>query len=197
MIPTQQSSMFASPATGRSITCRSKGKSGRARLMPQARMEDHQAVPRGRRVGQDRRHTEAVLRGVQRRGSLPPRLLRSPRDEAPSGGPRCPPPECCSGRRNDRGRMQARFRPDDEIKIDEVLEFCERVLCNVPMLWRECSLDQQQRLQQVLFPQGILYDRKTGYRTATTCLFFNTLEGNSEDKTHLVALTGIEPVSQP
>jgi hypothetical protein len=29
----------------------------------------------------------------------------------------------------------------DEIKIDEVLEFCERVLCNVPMLWKECSLD--------------------------------------------------------
>jgi site-specific DNA recombinase len=85
----------------------------------------------------------------------------------------------------------------DEIKVDEVLEFCERVLCNVPMLWKECSIDQQQRLQQVLFPQGVLYHQKTGYRTQTTCLIFNMLEGNSEDKTHLVALTGIEPVSQP
>jgi hypothetical protein len=85
----------------------------------------------------------------------------------------------------------------DEIKIDEVLEFCERVLCNVPMLWKECSLDQQQRLQQVLFPQGVLYHQKTGYGTQATCLFFSMLEGNLEDKTHLVALTGIEPVSQP
>jgi hypothetical protein len=85
----------------------------------------------------------------------------------------------------------------DEIKIDEVLEFCERVLCNVPLLWKECSLDQQQRLQQVLFPKGISYHPKTGYETQTTCLFFNMLDGNSEDKTHLVALTGIEPVSQP
>ena len=41
-----------------------------------------------------------------------------------------------------------------EIKIDEVLEFCERVSCNVPMLWNECTLDQKQRLQQVLLPEG-------------------------------------------
>jgi hypothetical protein len=78
----------------------------------------------------------------------------------------------------------------DEIKVDEVLEFCERVLCNVPMLWRECSLGQQQRLQQVLFPQGVLYDQKTGYRTATTCLFFNMLDGNSKDKTHFGSANG-------
>jgi site-specific DNA recombinase len=101
----------------------------------------------------------------------------------------------------DAETMKAEFKIDsarmDEIKVDEVLEFCERVLCNVPMLWKECNLDQQQRLQQVLFPQGVLYDHKTGYRTAATCLFFSMLEGNLEDKTHLVALTGIEPVSQP
>ena len=85
----------------------------------------------------------------------------------------------------------------DEIQIDEVLEFCERVLSNVPMLWKECSLDQQQRLQQVLFPQGLSYHQETGYRTQATCLFFSMLEGNSEDKTHLVALMGIEPMFQP
>jgi hypothetical protein len=84
----------------------------------------------------------------------------------------------------------------DEIKIVEVLEFGERVLCNVPMLWRECSLDQQQRLQQVLFPEGVLYHQRTGYRTHATCLFF-TMLGNLEGKNGLVALTGIEPVSQP
>lgn len=85
----------------------------------------------------------------------------------------------------------------DEIKIDEVLEFCERMLCNVPMLWKGCSLDQQQRLQQVLFPHGISYHQKTGYRAQATCLFFSMLEGNLEVGNGLVALTGIEPVSQP
>ena len=48
----------------------------------------------------------------------------------------------------------------DEIKIDEVLDFCERGLGKVPLLWKECSFDQQQRLQRVLFPKGILYPQK-------------------------------------
>lgn len=42
----------------------------------------------------------------------------------------------------------------DEIKIDEVLDFCEQVLCNVPRLWKECSVDQQQRLQKTSFPKA-------------------------------------------
>jgi hypothetical protein len=47
----------------------------------------------------------------------------------------------------------------DEIEIDEVLQFCERVLGNVPMPWKG------------LQPEGVSYDQKPGYRTPTTCLF--------------------------
>jgi site-specific DNA recombinase len=85
----------------------------------------------------------------------------------------------------------------DEIRIEEVLDFCERLLCDVPMIWRDCSIDQQQRLQQILFPEGITYDAESGYGTTTTCMFFSLLRGDSEGKNGLVALTGIEPVSQP
>jgi hypothetical protein len=50
----------------------------------------------------------------------------------------------------------------NEIKVDEVLEFCERVLCNVPMLWSECSLDQKQ-IAASSVPSGLfLRPRKTG-----------------------------------
>jgi hypothetical protein len=65
------------------------------------------------------------------------------------------------------------------------------------MLWKDGDLDQQQRLQQVLFPEGFPYDQKTGYRTQATRLIFSLLEGGSEGKTHLVALMGIEPMFQP
>jgi hypothetical protein len=41
------------------------------------------------------------------------------------------------------------------------------------MPWKECGLNQQQRLQQVPFSHGISYSQKTGYRTPTTCLFFS------------------------
>jgi hypothetical protein len=85
----------------------------------------------------------------------------------------------------------------DEICIEEVLDFCERILCNVSLLWKDCTLDQQQRLQQVLFPEGITYDAHSGYGTATTCLFFSLLGDGLEGENGLVALTGIEPVSQP
>jgi hypothetical protein len=67
----------------------------------------------------------------------------------------------------------------------------------VPMLWKDGDLDQQQRLQQVLFPEGFPYDQKIGYRTQATRSIFSLLEGGSEVKTHLVALMGIEPMFQP
>jgi hypothetical protein len=38
--------------------------------------------------------------------------------------------------------------------IDEVLEFCERVLCNVPMLWKECNLDQPTEIAASSLPEG-------------------------------------------
>jgi hypothetical protein len=47
--------------------------------------------------------------------------------------------------------MQALVRPHarmDEIEIDEVLQFCERVLGNVPMPWKG------------LQPEGVSYDPK-------------------------------------
>jgi hypothetical protein len=50
--------------------------------------------------------------------------------------------------------MQAQPARMDEIKIDEVLEFCERVLCNVPMLWKECSLDQPTEIAASSLPAG-------------------------------------------
>jgi hypothetical protein len=55
----------------------------------------------------------------------------------------------------------------------------------------------QQRLQQSPSPMAFPTASKAGYRTPTTCLFFQSLWGNVEDKTHLVALMGIEPMFQP
>jgi hypothetical protein len=70
----------------------------------------------------------------------------------------------------------------DEIKIDEVLDFYERVLCNVPMLWKECNLDQPTEIAASPLSKVSWYHRETGYRTQTTCSFFSMLEGNSEGK---------------
>ncbi len=60
-------------------------------------------------------------------------------------------------------------------------------------MWQEMSLNQKQRFQQVLFPEGVQYSEGV-YRTSGTCLMFNQLQPESIKKEALVALTGIEPV---
>ena len=67
------------------------------------------------------------------------------------------------------------------------------MLLNVPRLWAESSLEQRQRLQHVLFPNGLQFDAGVYRTTATSIIFFN-LETDILKKEGLVALTGIEPV---
>jgi hypothetical protein len=42
----------------------------------------------------------------------------------------------------------------DEIKIDEVLEFREPMLCNVPMLQQECNLDSTMEIAASSIPRA-------------------------------------------
>jgi len=80
----------------------------------------------------------------------------------------------------------------EEIDIQAALSFAEHVLVNAARLWAESSPDQKQRLQQLLFPDGVVY-QSGAYRTeATSSIFFDL--GAIEDKNErLVALPGIEP----
>ncbi len=66
------------------------------------------------------------------------------------------------------------------------------VLLNASNLWKTASLDQKQRFQRVLFPEGVEYING-GYRTTATCMLFNGLEPQEAEKEELVALPGIEP----
>ena len=69
------------------------------------------------------------------------------------------------------GLSQARL---SEIEVDAVLDFSEALLLNTAGIWERCSLDQKQRLQQVLFPQGVEYADGV-YRTQQTSFLFKSL----------------------
>jgi hypothetical protein len=45
----------------------------------------------------------------------------------------------------------------DELDVEAVLQFAEHVLLNAARLWTEFSLEQKQRFQKVLFPQGVRF----------------------------------------
>ena len=56
----------------------------------------------------------------------------------------------------------------DEREPKGVLEFAEFVLENKARAWAEFTVDQRQRFQNVVFPEGLDFDRETGFGTCVT-----------------------------
>ena len=79
-----------------------------------------------------------------------------------------------------------------ELDLEAVVDFAENLLLNAAGVWQESSLDHKQRLQQVLFPNGVEYSKGV-YRTPKTSLLFSGLEIGKLASKGLVALPGIEP----
>jgi hypothetical protein len=76
------------------------------------------------------------------------------------------------------------------------ISFANKVLTDAPHLWLKASLNQRQRFQSVIFPNGL--DFADGeFRTAVTCPVFNLLRPVSDEESSLATLTGFEPVLPP
>ncbi len=80
--------------------------------------------------------------------------------------------------------------------VDRVVNFAEEVLVHGRQLWEQYDLDQRQRFQQLVFPEGLEFDGEN-YRTAPTCSMFTYLRQIGAAKDHLASPTGIEPVLPP
>jgi hypothetical protein len=97
----------------------------------------------------------------------------------------------------DKKLMRAEIDANDtrlkEGDLEGLQDFAESILLDISAFWLRCSVDQKQRLQHTLFPEGLRFADGT-YRTSATCLLFNLLQPNEDKKEDLVALTGIEPV---
>ena len=83
----------------------------------------------------------------------------------------------------------------EEMDVEGILAFAERVLPSASNLWVQSSLAQKQRLQHVFFPEGVRFDGKRLVGTGTTLPVFNYLSSVSAQKKELVDQTGIEPVT--
>ena len=83
----------------------------------------------------------------------------------------------------------------EEMNVEGILAFAERVLPSASNLWVQSSLAEKQRLQQVFFPDGIRFDGKRLVGTGTTLPIFNYLGSVSDEKKELVDQTGVEPVT--
>jgi hypothetical protein len=63
----------------------------------------------------------------------------------------------------------------EELDVEGILAFAERVLPRAADLWVQASLDQRQRFQQLFFPEGISFDGNGFVRTAVTAPAFSYL----------------------
>ena len=83
----------------------------------------------------------------------------------------------------------------DELDVEAILAFAERVLPRAADLWIQASLDHRQRFQQLFFPAGISFDGEMFSRTAVTACAFSYLQPVDGGNERLVDQTGIEPVT--
>ena len=63
----------------------------------------------------------------------------------------------------------------EEMDVEGILAFAERVLPSASNLWVQSSFTQKQRLQQVFCPDGIRFDGKRLVGTGTTLPVFKYL----------------------
>ena|SRR5436305_8649689 len=89
--------------------------------------------------------------------------------------------------------ISGKISTTDELDIEAVLDFAEKVSLDAPRLWLEANLDQRQRFQMLLFPEGLeVSDGQV--RTTITASFYEELGSFIALGERLVAHTGFEPV---
>ncbi len=69
-------------------------------------------------------------------------------------------PRRTSGNPTGSARIDHHAEAVDELDVQGILAFAERILPRASDLWVQASLDYRQRLQQLFFPQGIAYSAK-------------------------------------
>jgi hypothetical protein len=74
----------------------------------------------------------------------------------------------------------------EELDVEGILAFAERVLPRTADLWVHASLDQRQRLQKLFFPQGVAFDGNGFVGTAITAPAFSYLQPVADGKERMV-----------
>lgn len=92
--------------------------------------------------------------------------------------------------------MDQHGQRSEELDVEAVLAFAERVSLNAGRMWLESNLEQRQRFQSLLFPEGLQVEIGE-VRTAVSPSFFNELERFVPLEERLVSPAGFEPASPP
>lgn len=81
-----------------------------------------------------------------------------------------------------------------KLDIEIICTFAEHFLQNIAQTWKNAGLDTKQRLQEIIFPNGVIYCFP-GFRTSTLSCLFTVLKDSDMSDEHLGWPTGIEPAT--
>ncbi len=84
----------------------------------------------------------------------------------------------------------------EELDVEAVVNYGVNAISDASQFWKDGSVDQKQRFQRMLFPEGLTFDGEN-FGTAATCLAFSYLREVSQCNVSLASRTGVEPVSPP
>ncbi len=84
----------------------------------------------------------------------------------------------------------------EELDVEAVVNYGVNAISDASQFWKDGSVDQKQRFQRMLFPEGLTFDGES-FGTAATCLAFSYLREVSTLNVSLASRTGVEPVSPP
>jgi len=78
----------------------------------------------------------------------------------------------------------------EELDVEGILAFAERILPRASDLWVQASLEQRQRFQQLFFPNGIAFDGNRFVGTGATAPAFSYLREIETGNEGVVDQTG-------
>ena len=81
----------------------------------------------------------------------------------------------------------------EKFDVEGVLAFAERVLPRAADLWVQASLEQRQRLRQLFFPDGVMFDGKGFVRTGVSTHAFKYLTPDLPAENNVASPDGFEP----
>jgi len=80
----------------------------------------------------------------------------------------------------------------DGVELEGIINLAENFIANIAPFWRDAELDQKQRFQQLVFPEGVAY--KNGkFETARIALSFAVIRDSNGVRERLVGQTLVQP----
>ena len=100
---------------------------------------------------------------------------------------------------NEIARIESEIREINSRRdaADSFVQFAELQLLDIAKAWQIANPEQRQRVQNLLFKDGLQYSQKSGILNPSNSSLFSVLKSLSCEKALLASPTGFEPVLSP